>query len=92
VAAAGKDVIADFTTGDRIDLSAIDADGNAANGNTAFHFSTATGPLTGQAGELRVVLIGAVQLVCADTNGDRQFDFAINVTADHSLTAADFVL
>ena len=92
VAASTKDVIADFTAGDRIDLSAIDADGNAGNGNTAFHFSTATGPLTGQAGELRVVLIGAVQLVAADTNGDRQLDFAINVTADHSLTAADFVL
>jgi len=38
------------------------------------------------------VLIGALQLVAADTNGDRQLDFAINVTADHSLTAADFVL
>jgi Ca2+-binding RTX toxin-like protein len=89
VTAAGKDVIADFTTGDRIDLSAIDANGAAA-GNGAFIFGT--GALTGVAGELRVVVIGAVQLVGADTNGDRQLDFAINVTADHSLTAADFVL
>jgi hypothetical protein len=36
--------------------------------------------------------IGGVQLVAADTNGDRQPDFAINVTSDHALTAADFVL
>ena len=92
VAAAGKDVIADFTTGDKVDLSAIDADGNAANGNSAFHFSSAPGGFSGQAGELKVVTIGGVQLVGADTNGDRIIDFAINVVADHALTAADFVM
>jgi len=90
--AKGRDVIADFTTGDKIDLSAIDADGNAANGNTAFHFSAASGGFSGQAGELKVVTIDGVQLVGADTNGDRVIDFAINVVADYTLTAADFVL
>ncbi|MGO4727983.1 MULTISPECIES: calcium-binding protein [unclassified Inquilinus] len=89
VAAGGKDVIADFTTGDKIDLSAIDANG-AGPGNGAFIFGT--GAFTGVAGELRVVTIGGVQLVAADTTGDRQIDFAINVISDHALTAADFTL
>uniref|UniRef100_UPI0031E0FB9A calcium-binding protein n=1 Tax=Inquilinus sp. TaxID=1932117 RepID=UPI0031E0FB9A len=87
---AGKDGIADFSTGDRIDLSAIDADGNAANGDTAFTFGT--GDFTRHAGELRVVTVGAVQVVYADANGDKAPDFAINVISDHPLTAADFVL
>ncbi len=40
VAGAGRNSINDFShaDGDRIDLGAIDADGNAANGNTAFTF------------------------------------------------------
>jgi Ca2+-binding RTX toxin-like protein len=90
VTAAGKDTIVDFTTGDHIDLSAIDADGNEANGDTAFSFGT--GAFTGHAGELRVVTVGAVQVVYADTNGDRIADFAINVLSDHALTVSDFVL
>ena len=45
VAAAGRDTVADFTTGDKIDLAAIDADGNAENGDTAFTFDT--GAFTG---------------------------------------------
>ncbi|MDR6290293.1 Ca2+-binding RTX toxin-like protein [Inquilinus ginsengisoli] len=90
VAAAGKDVILDFSTGDHIDLSAIDADGNSGNGDTAFSFITTN--FTGHAGELLVVTAGAVQVVYVDTNGDRIADLGINVYADHPLTAADFVL
>jgi Ca2+-binding RTX toxin-like protein len=90
VAAAGKDTIVDFATGDHIDLSAIDADGNGANGDTAFTFGT--GAFPGHAGELRIVEAGAVQVVYADTNGDRVADFAINVISDHALSASDFLL
>jgi Ca2+-binding RTX toxin-like protein len=90
VASAGKDVIIDFTTGDHIDLSGIDADGNGGNGDTAFSFITTN--FTGHAGELLVVTAGAVQVVYVDTNGDRIADLGINVYADHPLTAADFVL
>ena len=53
VSGLGKDTILDFTTGDHIDLSAIDADGNSENGDTAFTFGT--GAYTGAGGELRVV-------------------------------------
>ncbi|MGO4129648.1 hypothetical protein AB4Z01_34990, partial [Inquilinus sp. YAF38] len=90
VSGPGKDTILDVSTGDHIDLSAIDADGNSENGDTAFTFGT--GAYTGQAGELRVVTAGAVQVVYVDVNGDKVSDFAINVTADHALTASDFVL
>ncbi|WP_343717043.1 hypothetical protein, partial [Inquilinus sp.] len=65
-------------------------DGNAENGDTAFTFGT--GAFTGTAGELRVVTAGSIQVVYVDANGDKAPDFAINVTADHALTAADFVL
>jgi len=60
VSGAGKDTVADFSTGDRIDLSGIDADGNSSNGDTAFTFGT--GGFTGHAGEVRVLTSGAIQL------------------------------
>ncbi len=91
VSGLGKDGRSrDFSTGDKIDLSAIDADGNAANGDTAFSFGT--GDYTRHAGELRVVTAGEIQVVYVDVNGDKASDFAINVTSDHPLTAADFLL
>ncbi|WP_437359401.1 CHRD domain-containing protein [Inquilinus limosus] len=90
VAAAGRDTINDFTTGDRIDLSAIDANGSGA-GNTAFVFGT--GGFTGTAGELRVVAIpDGYQAVYGDTDGDKAPDIAIVVLSDHALAAGDFVL
>jgi Ca2+-binding RTX toxin-like protein len=90
VSGLGKDAIRDFSAGDRIDLSAIDADGNSSNGDTAFSFGT--GDYTRQAGELRVVTAGSIQVVYVDVNGDKVSDLAINVTSDHALTAGDFVL
>jgi Ca2+-binding RTX toxin-like protein len=90
VSGLGKDMILDVTTGDTIDLSAIDADGNSSNGDTAFSFGT--GGYTGAGGELRVVTAGAIQVVYVDVNGDKVSDFAINVTPDHALTAGDFLL
>ncbi len=81
VSGIGKDTIADFSTGDRIDLSAI-----------GIAFSIGTGGFTGHAGEIRIVTAGAIQVVYADSNGDKAPDFAINVISDHALTAADFIL
>ncbi|WP_051248877.1 beta strand repeat-containing protein [Inquilinus limosus] len=91
VAASGKDVIADFTTGDRIDLSGIDADSNTGNGDTAFAFGT--GNFTAAAGQVRVVDFGdGRQGVYLEVNGDKTPDAIITVYSDHALTAADFVL
>jgi Ca2+-binding RTX toxin-like protein len=90
VSGLGKDTITDFASGDRIDLSGIDADGNPPNGDTAFSFGT--GDFTRHAGEIRIVTAGAIQVVYADVNGDKVPDFAINVVSDHALSAADFLL
>lgn len=90
VAAAGRDTIVDFTTGDKIDLSGIDANGAGA-GITAFSFGT--GGFTGTAGELRVVAFpNGYQGVYLDTNGDRTPESIIVVLSDHALVVGDFVL
>lgn len=93
VAVAGRDTIQDFNSleNDKIDLSQIDADGNAGNGNSAFHF-IGEGVFTGSGSEVRFEIAGDDLLVQADTNGDKVADFAILVQGSATLTAADFVL
>ncbi|MGO1080369.1 calcium-binding protein [Inquilinus sp. CA228] len=89
VAAAGRDTITDFTTGDKIDLSAIDANG-AGPGDTAFTFGT--GAFTA-AGQIRVLAFAANRYgVYLETTGNNVEDAIITVYSDHVLTAADFVL
>ena len=91
VPVAGKDTIADFTAGDRIDLSAIDADGDASNGDTAFAF---VGSLfVGQVAQVAVVAYDdGRQGVYIGIDGDDNPESIITVYAGHALTAADFVL
>jgi Ca2+-binding RTX toxin-like protein len=93
VAVAGRDTIQDFNSleGDKIDLSQIDADGHAANGDTAFHFLGGN-PFTGAGAEIRVTAEGPDLLVQGDVNGDKVADFAILVLGTITLTATDFVL
>ena len=88
-----RDSINDFarTEGDRISLAAIDADGNAGNGNTAFTF-LGSGAFTGAGHEVRLAFSGGVQVVLADLNGDKAADIAIAVISVTTLVAADFVL
>lgn len=93
----GHDVIGDlslsagFERGDRIDLSAIDANTKVA-GNQAFSLVKAFG---GHAGELQVTKVaGAANsvLVSADVNGDAKADFVVQVNSLVHLQASDFVL
>ncbi len=89
VALAGKDTIVDFTTGDHIDLSVIDANSDGP-GDTVFTFGT--GNFTA-AGEIRVVAFANNRYgVYVEATGNKQPDTIINVYSDHALTAADFVL
>jgi Ca2+-binding RTX toxin-like protein len=84
------DVILDFSRGDRINLTAIDADGNAANGNTAFAW-LGTGAFTGQAGQLRVSphpQHDRAWLVEGDTDGDGAADFLLYLVAEPGLVSA----
>ena len=93
VAAVGRDSINDFShpETDRIDLSGIDADGNAGNGNTAFTF-LGGGAFTGAGHEARVAASGGVQSVLIDVNGDKVADMQISVLSATGLAAGDFVL
>lgn len=86
----GRDVITDFNhvEGDKIDLSAIDANSNfLAFGNQAFTF-IGSAAFHNVAGELRFT--GGI--VAGDTNGDGRADFEIRVETHVALVAADFVL
>ncbi|MGL4968043.1 MAG: beta strand repeat-containing protein [Inquilinus sp.] len=86
------DRITDFShaQGDRVDLSAIDANTGIA-GNQAFSF-IGTGGFTHHAGELRYAVAGGITTIAGDVNGDGASDFHIQLTGAIALVAADFVL
>ncbi|HEX8257295.1 MAG TPA: putative Ig domain-containing protein [Allosphingosinicella sp.] len=84
------DTIRDFDALDVIDLAAIDADGDAANGDTAF---SSVARFTGAGAELRIFRFngGDLYKVTGDLDGDRAADFTLYVRTDGTiLTAADF--
>ena len=90
-----REKIHDFShvQGDVVDLGAIDADGDAANGDTAFTLTHGTA-YTGTGHELLITQVGTGRsfLVRADVDGDRHTDFLVQIFVDAPLTEADFVL
>lgn len=102
---SSRDRIVDFQTGDKIDLSLIDAKVTppfSLNnlGDQAFSF-IGTADFTGRAGDLRAVSVNepgfSFTLVSGDVNGDRIADFAIEVFPANgvfapTLGAGDFIL
>jgi Ca2+-binding RTX toxin-like protein len=87
------DRVTDFsrTQGDRIDLSAIDANTGAA-GNQAFIF-IGSGLYTGVAGQLRTAVTSpGITTIAGDLNGDGLSDFQIQLNGTTALVASDFVL
>ncbi|HEY0086305.1 MAG TPA: RTX toxin, partial [Allosphingosinicella sp.] len=92
--ASARDSILDFSAGDRINLTDIDADNNAVNGNGRFAYIGAAG-FSHTAGELRVTAAqGGGFLVEGDVNGDGTADLSILVQtlSGHVLAASDFWL
>jgi Ca2+-binding RTX toxin-like protein len=90
------DTILDFTRGDRINLGRIDADGNAANGDTKFTY-LGDGAFTGAAGELRVSAhpqFGRTWVVEADVDGDKVADLTIYLVGPTGFLpqVGDFIL
>ena len=85
------DQITDFSqaSGDKIDVSGIDAITGGANdaftfiGNAAF---------SGVAGELRCDNNGTFSMIYADTNGDGVADWAIGLNSGVTLSSGDFIL
>jgi Ca2+-binding RTX toxin-like protein len=92
VAVGGRDTILDFvrSQGDRVDLTALDANLRKA-GNQAFDFIGAKA-FGGDAGELRFSKGSGSTLVRADINGDRKADFAFAFDDPLALIARDFLL
>jgi Ca2+-binding RTX toxin-like protein len=93
VVGANADRIADFNRaeGDRVDLSAVDANTLAA-GNQAFSF-IGNGLYTGIAGQLRFAFTSpTATTIAGDVNGDGTSDFHIVLTGSIALVAADFIL
>lgn len=88
---AAQDIVTDFSAvqGDRIGLSAMDAD-TTLGGNQAFHLITTA--FTGNPGALRLVVQGSDLMAMGDIDGDLQADFAILFLGISALTASDFVL
>jgi Ca2+-binding RTX toxin-like protein len=87
---SAMDQILYFASGDRIDLSRIDAVDGGSNDGFTFVGSTA---FSHTAGELRAFeqSTGHWQ-VEADIDGDGTADLVIAVATDHALSGADFVL
>jgi Ca2+-binding RTX toxin-like protein len=89
---SASDVITDFTTGDVIDLSGIDAiDGSAQKDGFSFIGNAA---FSGHAGELRTGQDQAtgISYVQGDTNGDGIADFQLDLSNQHHLAVSDFLL
>jgi serralysin len=80
------DTIADFQRGDKIDLSAIDAN-VTANRDQAFSFIGGSA-FSGKAGELRY----DGSTVYGDVNGDGVADFSVIIANHSALTSSDFIL
>jgi Ca2+-binding RTX toxin-like protein len=92
-AAANGDTIVGFQTGDRIDLSGIDANGGTA-GNQAF--ALLTGSALSGAGKLIVThetrADGDYTVVHGSVDADIDAEFRINIAGTHNLTTTDFNL
>lgn len=88
----GRDVILDFnkSQGDKIDLSAIDADLDV-RGDQAFTFIGKDG-FSGVDGELRYYGRNGVTFVQADLDGDYKADFAIELSGTYNLSEQDLLL
>ncbi len=86
------DEITDFShaAGDKIDLSAIDANTTLAN-DQAFSF-IGTGAFTGVKGQLHYTVSAGAMFVQGDANGDSIADFTIKVDGTGGLVSSDFVL
>ncbi|HEY5724035.1 MAG TPA: CARDB domain-containing protein [Allosphingosinicella sp.] len=91
--AGQRDRINGFGAGDRINLSAIDANSGTGANNDAFAFIGASA-FHNVAGELRASLSGGVWTIEADVNGDGMADLVIGLTTvgGYVIGASDFVL
>ncbi len=102
VAEIGKGITRDVIIGfahliDKIDLGTVDANGTAA-GHTFAFLAARSAAFTGVAGQLRWFrddqpgTLNDKTIIEGDINGNKVFDFQIQLAGLKSLTAPDFVL
>ncbi|MDQ0463380.1 Ca2+-binding RTX toxin-like protein [Caulobacter ginsengisoli] len=84
------DTVNDLTTaqGDKIDLSAIDADSSTA-GDQAFHLVAG---FTSHAGEMVLGFSGGITTLSLDVDGDGTADYRMKITGDVHLDSGGWVL
>jgi Ca2+-binding RTX toxin-like protein len=83
------DRITDFGAGDRIDVSTMDADGNSANGNSAFTFAAAASTT---AGSYWIESRDDGQHVFFNVDGGTAAEMEVIVQTSVTLTDASFIL
>ncbi len=90
---ATQDIVFDFTViqGDKIDLSAIDANAKTSLVNDVFKF-IGTAKFSGHAGEVRFDLKSSDTYVYVDVNGDKVADLSVHLDDRVILHKTDFVL
>ncbi|MDQ0318474.1 Ca2+-binding RTX toxin-like protein/predicted transcriptional regulator [Pararhizobium capsulatum DSM 1112] len=92
VSATSRDTVLDFNAGqgDRIDISAFDAN-TQLSGDQAFSF-IGTKAFAGKAGELRYEKTTSDTYIYGDVNGDKKADFAIHLDDAVTLDKGYFLL
>lgn len=85
VVGASRDRIIDFASGDRVDLTGMEAETG-----TAFNFIQ-TAAFSNTAGEVRQFNSGGDTYIAGDVNGNGSQDFQIRLTGTHTLTEASFI-
>jgi len=85
------DLITDWSDGDKIDLSTIDANGKK-KGDKAFKFLKKEGADFTKAGQVGFDQKKGKTVVQGDTNGDGKADFKLQLAGDIDLAKGDFVL
>lgn len=90
------ELITDFASGDKIDLSGVDAisspSGHNVTGDQAFVFIGTNSFHSHTAREIRYEIYNGDTYVYGSINGDTTADFAIKLTGAHTLASSDFIL
>ena len=88
----GCDIIADWDAGDKIDLSALDAD-TLQSGRQALDFvDEGSVSRSVESGDLKYYHVNGNTYLVASVDGDTDADFQIEIAGTHILTADDFLL
>lgn len=90
--AGGRDFIADWDAGDKIDLSALDADTLQSGRQMLDFVGEGSVSRSVASGDLKYYHVNGNTYLVASVDGDTDADFQIEIAGVHVLTADDFLL